>query len=170
MQSLIEKLEGISDITGRAVSWLTLFMVVLTFTIATMRYVFDIGFIWMQEAVTWMHAAVFMLGAAYALKRDQHVRVDVFYREASKSRQALINLLGVLFLLLPLCGFFLWSNWEYVLASWSDREGSRQAQGLGFPATPILKSFLLAMPVLVLLQAGAIGMKSVRTLRGHDAN
>ena len=55
--------------TGKIIAWLTLAMVLVTFVIVVMRYVFDSGYIWLQEGVTWLHAAVFMLGAAYALSR-----------------------------------------------------------------------------------------------------
>ncbi len=148
------------------ISWLTLGMVVLTFVIVVMRHVFDAGHIWMQEAVTWMHAAVFMLGAAYALERDQHVRVDVFYRDMSERSRAWVDLLGVLFLLLPLCGFFIWVSWDYVISSWQIHEGSRQAQGLGYPATPLSKSLLLIMPALVFLQATAMAATALQVLIG----
>jgi len=65
---------------GRTTAWLTLAMVIVSFVIVVIRYVFDSGFIWLQESLTWMHATVFMLGAAYTMQRDEHVRVDIFYR------------------------------------------------------------------------------------------
>ncbi len=162
---MIERINRFSEWTGKAISWLTLAMVLLTFVIVIMRRGFDSGHIWMQEAVIWMHAATFMLGAAFALKREQHVRVDVFYRDMSERGKAWVDLLGVLLLLYPVCGFFFWESFEYVLHSWRDQEGSRQAQGLGYPATPLLKSFLLLMPALVALQATAMMAGALNTLR-----
>jgi TRAP-type mannitol/chloroaromatic compound transport system permease small subunit len=76
-------LDAISIKVGHATSWLTLLMVFVTFVIVVMRYVFGAGLIWLQESVTWMHAVVFMLGAAYTLQQEQHVRVDIFYRKMS---------------------------------------------------------------------------------------
>ena len=73
-------LEAFSELTGTVIAWFTLTMVLGTFVIVVLRYAFDLGWIAMQESITWMHAAVFMLGAAYTLKRDEHVRVDIFYR------------------------------------------------------------------------------------------
>ena len=141
---------------GRATAWLTLVMVLVTFLIVALRYVFDSGWIWLQESVTWMHAAVFMLAAAYALARDEHVRVDIFYRNFSPRGKALVDTAGSLFLLLPVSVFLIWSSWDYVAASWSIRESSREAGGLIFPLVPILKSFIPIMSAMLLLQA--IGM------------
>jgi len=141
---------------GRASAWLTLAMVLVTFFIVALRRVFDSGWIWLQESVTWMHAAVFMLAAAYALARDEHVRVDIFYRGFSPRRKALVDAAGSLFLLLPVSVFLIWSSWDYVAASWSIRESSREAGGLVFPFVPLLKSFIPIMSVMLMLQA--IGM------------
>ncbi len=86
--SATDLLDRISIITGQLISWLTLIMVITTFVIVVMRYVFDAGFIWLQESVIWMHALVFMMGAAYTLQQEDHVRVDIFYRELSVTRRA----------------------------------------------------------------------------------
>ena len=69
-------LDRISSATGRAASWLTLLMVVGTFVIVLLRYALDSGVVWLQEAVTWMHAMVFMLGAAYTLQEMLTVKSD----------------------------------------------------------------------------------------------
>ena len=111
--------DRISNLTGRATAWLTLIMVLLTTIIVVMRYVFDVGLIWMQESVTWMHAAVFMVGAAYTLLHEEHVRVDIFYRNMSPRRRALVDFLGVQLFLLPLCGFLAWMAWDFAAVSWS---------------------------------------------------
>ncbi|MEM1176109.1 MAG: TRAP transporter small permease subunit, partial [Pseudomonadota bacterium] len=89
-------IDRINDRIGRAAAWMTLAMVIVTFVVVVMRYVFDAGLIWLQESVTWMHAAVFMLGAAHTLQHDEHVRVDVFYRSMSERRRAVVDLFGVL--------------------------------------------------------------------------
>lgn len=166
--TLARALDRLSTATGRAISWLTLVMVVVTFVVVVLRYVFDAGFIWLQESITWMHAAVFMLGAAYTLEQDQHVRVDVFYRGLSERGKAVVDIVGVLVLLLPLMVFFLWQSWDYVESSWRIREASREAGGLPYPWTPVLKSCLLIMPVAVALQAVALLLRSALTLaRGY---
>jgi TRAP-type mannitol/chloroaromatic compound transport system permease small subunit len=131
-----------------------------------MRYVFDAGLIWVQESVVWMHAVVFMLGAAYTLQAEEHVRVDVFYRAMSERRRAWVDLIGVLVFLLPLCVFLGWKSFDFVTQSWSIREASRESGGLPYPFIPLLKSVLLLMPLTVALQGLSLVLKSLKTLRG----
>jgi TRAP-type mannitol/chloroaromatic compound transport system permease small subunit len=158
--------DRISNITGKAVSWLTLAMVVLTSIIVVMRYVFDAGLIWMQESVTWMHAAVFMVGAAYTLLHEEHVRVDIFYRKMSERQRAIVDLLGVVLFLLPLCGFLAFMAWDFAASAWSIHETSREPGGLPYPMIPLLKSIVIVMPVAVALQGVSMLMRSITILRG----
>ena len=158
-------IDRFSIATGHLVSWLTLLMVLVTFVIVILRYLFDIGFIWLQESVTWMHATVFMLGTAYTLQREEHVRVDIFYREMGDRRRALVNLIGVLLFLFPLCALFIVSGFDYAAASWRVAEESRNSGGLPYPAVPLLKSVLIIMPLALALQGTALIMRSVRSLR-----
>lgn len=158
-------IDRLSIATGRAASWLTLAMVLVTFVIVVMRYVFDAGLIWLQESLTWLHAVVFMLGAAYTLQQEEHVRVDIFYRDMSDRRRAWVNLLGVLFFVFPMCGFFVWAAWEYVVASWAIGEVSRNAGGLPFPFVPLLKSVLIVMPLAVALQGASLMLRSIKGIR-----
>ena len=159
-------LDRISIATGRAASWLTLAMVLVTFVIVVLRYVFDVGLIWLQESLTWLHAVVFMLGAAYTLQRDEHVRVDIFYRDMSERRRAWVNLLGTLFFIFPLCAFFVWAAWDYVAVSWSIGEVSRNAGGLPFPLIPLLKTVLIVMPLAVALQGVSLLTRSIKGVKG----
>lgn len=128
-------------------------MVLAMFFIVMMRYVFDWGSIAFQESVTYMHALVLMLGAAYTLKHGGHVRVDIFYRQAPERTQGWVDSFGIIFLLLPTCAFILWVSWDYVAASWSLREASREAGGL--PIVYLLKSLMLLAALLLLLQSVA---------------
>ena len=136
---------------GRAVSWLTLAMVVLTFTIVVLRYGLNQGWIWLQESVIYLHATVFMLAAAWAFQSDKHVRVDIFYRDHSPRHKAWVNLLGTLIFLLPFSIFLFIIGWEYVAASWAAMETSREAGGL--PLVYLLKSLILVLPALLLVQS-----------------
>ena len=160
-------LDGLSIRIGHAVSWLTLLMVLVTFVIVVMRYVFGVGLIWLQESLTWMHAAVFMLGAAYTLQQEAHVRVDIFYRKMSDNQRAWVNLLGVLVFIFPICAFFVYESIDYVAASWSIREVSRNSGGLPYPFVPLLKSVLVIMPIAVALQGLSLLLRSIQTVRGH---
>ncbi len=158
-------LDRISTTTGKAAAWLTLFMVIVTFVVVVMRKLFDIGFIWVQESVVWMHAVVFMLGAAYTLRREEHVRVDVFYRAMSPQRRAWVDLIGVVIFLLPVCVFLGWKSFDFVTQSWSIREASRESGGLPYPFVPMLKSVILLMPIAVALQGLSLFLRSLRTIR-----
>ena len=160
----INRLDRFSEMTGRLTAWLTLLMVVVTFVVVVMRYVFDAGLIWMQESVVWMHAFVFMVGAAYTLQRDEHVRVDIFYREMSARGRAWVDFLGVLVFLLPLCIFLALKAWDYVAVSWVMGEMSRESGGLPYPLLPLLKSVLVLMPAAVGLQGVSLALKSFRTI------
>jgi TRAP-type mannitol/chloroaromatic compound transport system permease small subunit len=162
---LTSALDRFSGFVGRAAAWLTLFMVVVTFVVVVLRYVFDVGFIWLQESVIWMHAAVFMLGAAYTLREEEHVRVDVFYRDMSERRRAWVDLIGVLIFLLPLCVFLAWNSFDFVLQSWKIGESSREPGGLPFPFLPMLKTIILLMPITVALQGIALLLRSLARVR-----
>lgn len=166
MKQVFEFLQDINEWIGRIIAWLTLFMVAVTFLVVMLRYVFDLGWIAMQESVVYMHAMVFMLGAAYTLKHQGHVRVDIFYQRFTVRTRAWIDLLGTLMLLLPVSLFIAWMGWDYVSDSWAVLEGSREAGGL--PGVFLLKSLIIAMPVLMLAQGVALILQQVLVLRGKS--
>lgn len=155
-------LEHVSEWTGRFIAWLVLAMVLLTFAIVVFRYAFNTGWIAMQESVLYMHAMVFMLGSAFALKHNQHVRVDIFYHRFSARGKAWVDLIGVFLFLLPVCGYLLWSSWEYVFRAWELSEGSADAGGLSW--VYLLKTLLLLMPFLLIIQALADIFKSISVI------
>jgi TRAP-type mannitol/chloroaromatic compound transport system permease small subunit len=158
-------IDRFSDATGSLTAWLTLCMVLVTFVIVVMRYVFDAGLIWLQEALIWMHATVFMVGAAYTLRHEGHVRVDVFYRKFGRRGQAWVDLLGVLLLLLPVCAFLAVKSYDFALTSWSMHEASRESGGLPYPLLPLIKTVLVIMPLTVGLQGVATLLRCVAVLR-----
>ena len=158
-------LDRVSELTGRATAWLTLLMVIVTFVVVVMRYVFDAGLIWLQESVVWMHAFVFMVGAAYTLAHEEHVRVDIFYRGMKPRQRAWVDAIGVVVFLLPVCGFLAFKAWDFVAVSWSLKEASRESGGLPYPLLPLLKVVLIIMPIALALQGGSLLVRSLRTIR-----
>jgi TRAP-type mannitol/chloroaromatic compound transport system permease small subunit len=162
MNKLAGWLQAFNTWVGQAISWLTLAMVLTTFVVVVLRYGFDLGWIAMQESITVMHALVFMLGAAYTLADDEHVRVDIFYSRFGVKGRAGVNCCGVLFLLMPFCLLILITGWDYVASAWRVHEGSSQAGGL--PGVYLVKSVILIMPVLLLLQGLAIFLKHLSVL------
>jgi TRAP-type mannitol/chloroaromatic compound transport system permease small subunit len=141
-------------------------MVAVTFIVVTLRYVFDLGWIWMQESVIWLHAAVFMLAAAYTLKHDEHVRVDIFYRRLDARKRAWVDVVGTAVMLLPMMGSLIYLSWDYVTVSWSIREGSREAGGLPFPFVPLLKTLIPVTAGLICVQGIANLLAGIAILRG----
>lgn len=167
MKKLIDSIHHFTDWTGRSVSWLTLGMVLVTFCVVFLRYVFDIGWIALQESVSYMHALVFLIGAAYTLKYDEHVRVDIFYSKLGPRGQAWINFLGSLLILLPVMVFIIWVSREYVVESWAVLESSRETGGL--PGIFLLKSCIILMSMLLILQAIAQLLQSLLTIMDKEA-
>lgn len=142
---------GIVGLTGRGIAWLLPLMVAVIFAIVLLRYGMNLGWIWLQELVVYMHSAVFLLTVAWAFQQDEHVRVDIFYRGKSERHKAAVNLLGTLLLVVPFSIYMLWMGWDYVASSWAVLEGSREAGGLDF--VYLLKSLMLLLPALLLVQS-----------------
>ena len=145
------------------ISWLTLLLVALVISVVLSRYFLGIGSIAIQESVSYVHAIIFMLGLAYTLQRGGHVRVDIFYREFSARRKALIDLLGAALFLLPFCGFILFSSWDYVMASWSIKETSSETGGIA--AVYLLKTLMIIMPATLALQGIAQIIESIMVVK-----
>ncbi len=104
---------------------------------------------------------IFFLGAAYTLQTDNHVRVDVFYKDFSPRLKAIVNILGVVFFLIPFCGIIIYFSWQYVMNSWSIREISGDDGGL--PRYPI-KTMIIISPILLILQGIAEVIKNTAFL------
>ena len=151
---------------GRTVAWLVLAMVLVQFVVVLLRYTFGVGSLFLQESIVYLHATMFMLGAGYTFLHGQHVRVDVFYREASEHRKAMVDLAGVIFFLLPVCALITIYGWPYVSKSWAVLEGSKETSGI--PAVFILKTAILFFAVLMALQGISLALKSYFRIRGKS--
>lgn len=167
LQRLASRCDQINEAVGRSISWFTIAMVVLTFLIVVLRYLFNLGWIAMQESVTYLHAFVFMLGAAYTLKHEGHVRVDIFYQKASARTRAWVDLLGSVFLLMPMMLFIFFVSWDYVSNSWALLEDSPETGGL--PGVFILKTAILLLPILMIMQGLAKAAQNALILMGVEA-
>ena len=163
---LIQCIDSFSERTGRAIAWLTLAMVLVMALIVLLRYVFQIGSIALQESVMYLNALIFAFGAAYTLKQQGHVRVDVFYNRLGERRQALVDMLGGVCFLFLTAGFILWSSWDYVAVSWRVRESSAESSGL--PFVYLLKTTILVLAVLLIAQGIAELLKSFNKFQQAD--
>ena len=168
LKSLSARLDRIAELVGNAVAWLALALVLVTFSVVMLRYLFQLGWIAMQESILYLHASLFLLGAAYTLKKDGHVRVDIFYRGFGAKRKALVDLLGSLLLLLPVCSFLLWASWDYVTTAWSIREGSQEAGGL--PYVYLLKTLIPVALALLILQGISQALSSLSVLASDKSD
>ena len=164
LNKLAAAIDWLNEWVGRTVSWLLVAMIVVQFAVVIMRYVFGVSSIFVQESIVYMHATVFMVASAYTLLHDGHVRVDVFYREASPKMKALVNLFGSIVFLLPVCAVFWWRSWPYVVDSWAVHEGSRETSGI--QAVYLLKTELLLFAALMALQGMSMATHALRALRG----
>lgn len=161
-------IDAINNRVGKAVSWLMVIMVLNVFLVVVLRYVFSIGFIWMQELYVWTHAAIFMLGASYALLHDEHVRIDLIYRTASARYKAWVNLLGSIMFALPLLGLLLLKSWPQVVRSFNTMEKSAEAGGL--PGLFILKAVIPLFCILLGLQILSLMLRSIISLMTPKKN
>ena len=125
-------IEWISEVIGLAVSWGAALLVLLVTFDVVLRYCFKKSFIADQEVEWTIFSAMFLLGAAYTLKKNSHVRVDVIYHRLGKRTKALINCAGTLLFLIPGCYMVIKTAIPFIKASWAIKEASPDPGGLPF--------------------------------------
>jgi TRAP-type mannitol/chloroaromatic compound transport system permease small subunit len=166
LAKIVEKQNKLQQTFGQVLSWGLLSLVLVSASIVILRYGFDEGSIALQEVALYNHAVVFMLGFAYTLQQNEHVRVDIFYSQMSVIKKAWVDFLGMLIFALPVIGFIAWASWDYVAMSWQIKEASAEAGGLEY--VYLLKSVILAMTFLFGLQALSVMIESVLTMARED--
>lgn len=166
VERLCAPIERVVRIIGRASLYLIMAMAAAQFGIVILRYVFGLNFIAMQESVTYMHGAVFLLAGGYALLTDDHVRVDIFYREARPHRKALVDLAGTYLLLFPFCFVALWAAGPYVANSWAVHEGSMEQSGIR--GVYLLKSLIPIYLTLLALAGFVNATRAAETLKSRS--
>lgn len=167
IENLSKLIDASSDLIGRSAAWLTVGMVLLMALIVALRYLFQTGSIAMQEAVIYVNALIFTLGAAYTLKEQGHVRVDIFYNRLGVKHKALVDLLGGLVFLLPFAGFIIWESWDYVSVSWRIKESSAELSGL--PYVYLLKATIILLALLLIIQGISEILKAIVSIRQGDS-
>ena len=153
------------DAIGRGAAWLNIGMVAATGVVVVLRYAFDVGAIFLQESVVYLHGAALLLGLSYALQHDDHVRVDVLYARLGDRAKTLIDVLGHVLFLLPLCVTIAVVSTPYAVRSWEVLEGSPEVGGV--PAVFLLKTLLPVAAALLFVQAAALAVRGLRRLREH---
>ncbi|MEM8855075.1 MAG: TRAP transporter small permease subunit [Pseudomonadota bacterium] len=165
MEFLANTIDNTNRFVGKVLAWFVLAMVLVQFGVVVARYVFGVGNLWAQESIVYMHGFLFMLAAAFTLSQDGHVRVDIFYRSASKTYKAIVDLLGSIFLLIPVSLLIVWASWGYVANSWRIFESSMEASGI--PGVFILKTAIPVFGIMMAAQGVVLILRSILTLSGH---
>ncbi len=163
---LMRSINGVNRVIGQVFSWLSLAIVLVCFAVVVERYLFSTTRLWMQDLYVWLNGAMFTAVAAFALYRNEHVRVDIFYRPASVRRKAIADLVGVLVFLLPFVYITYSVALPFVTRSWRIFEGSANIGGM--PGLFILKSFLIIFAITMALQGISMIIRSVLVLRGRE--
>lgn len=166
LRSITKLIDRLNDWVGKTVSWLALGMVAVTFLVVILRYLFDLGWVALQESISYMHCLLFMLGVGWTLKNDGHVRVDIFYQRCKPKRRALLDLLGTILLLIPVTIFIFYTSLDYVVNAWSQLEGSREAGGL--PGVFLLKSLIPLTACLLFLQGIALICRALLVIKDEE--
>ena len=165
-RNLSQLIDSANAFLGKTIAYCTMAMAIIMFAIVVLRYGFNMGWVAMQESVTYLHAAVFLLGSAFTYQQQGHVRVDVFYRRLSPKKQNIVDLIGCVLFMLPFSLYITVICWDYVMESWQLLESSREPGGL--PFIYILKSFLLIFSISMTLQADSEILKHIIKLSGHS--
>ncbi|MGI9477778.1 MAG: TRAP transporter small permease subunit [Hyphomicrobiaceae bacterium] len=168
LRQLARLIDAINEGIGRVVSWLALLMVLVQVVVVVMRYVFGISVLTMQESIWYMHSIIFLVASGYTLLHDGHVRIDIIYGAASERGKAIIDLLGVLIILLPVCIMIWWVSWPYVAAAWKVREGSVEVSGI--QGVYLLKTCMLVFAATLFLQGISQAVKSLFVIAGMDVD
>jgi len=160
-----DRIDRLTAAVGRAAAWLVLAVVLLEFALVVARYLFGLGSIWLSEAAVYAHAALFLLAAAWTLSAGGHVRVDIFYADASVRIKAIVDLAGALLLLMPFALALLYLATPYVARSWTILERSQEASGL--PLLFVLKTLIPVFALLMALQGLAQAIRAAQALRAR---
>lgn len=163
MNQITRSLDFFSEMTGRFCSWFVALMTLITCLVVVMRYGLDLGSVMLQDVVLYLHGALFLLGSSFALKRNAHVRVDIFYREFSEKKKAFVDLVGHCLFLQPVCWVIFLFSWGFVELSWRIMEVSAEPDGL--PFVYLQKSLLIALCLFMALQSFSEILKSILKIK-----
>ena len=166
LRRLCQRIDAINAWVGRIVAWATAVVVVVVFVDVVMRYAFNTSFVFTQELEWHLFAFIFLMGAGATLLKDGHVRVDIFYQRMGPRGKAWVNLIGVLFFLIPGCSMIFVTSLKFVASSFAVMEGSPDPGGIPFRF--IVKSCIPAGVLLILLQGVALGVRSFYTVIGKE--
>lgn len=164
MLRLARLIDALNARIGAVLAWLVVALALVQFAVVIGRYAFGLGSVMVQEALVYMFASLFMLTAGDVLRRDGHVRVDIWHRGASPRAKIVVDVVGTVVFLWPLAAVVLWQGFPYVAKSVAVREGSSDIAGI--PAVWLLKCEILAFAALLALQGAAVVIRGIAALAG----
>lgn len=164
LRSFIRFVDSVNEKLGIFASWITTLMVLVVCYDVVTRYFLKKSSVAVQELEWHLFAIVFLIGAAYTLKHDRHVRVDVLYMKFKPRIKAWVNLLGSLIFLIPVCVIGIWSSFNFMANSFLIGEGSPDPGGL--PARYVLKAVIPLSFLLLLLQGLSLSFRSLMEILG----
>ena len=162
LKKICHVIDSVNLMVGKLTSWVTLAIVLVVFMDVVMRYAFNMSFVFTQELEWHLFAFIFLIGAGYTLFKDGHVRVDIIYQNLSDKGKAWVNLLGVIFFLIPGTFMIIETSGFFAYKSFMVLEGSPDPGGI--PYRFIIKSCIPVGISLVLLQGISMGIKSFLTI------
>ncbi|WP_439598794.1 TRAP transporter small permease subunit [Falsiroseomonas sp.] len=162
LERTADAIDGFVDRIGQLSALAVAALVLVMASNVLLRYGFSLGSVWAQELEWHLMAPIALIGAAYALRHGEHVRVDVLYAGFSARNKARVDVLAGLAGIV-VCALVIQLSWRYVLQSWGQDEGSANPGGI--PARYILKAFIPAGFALLLLQFVAETLRSLSRLR-----
>lgn len=166
LASVMNAINLINRIIGNIFMWLSVAIVVICFWVVVERYLFGNTRLWMQDLYPWLNGVMFTAVAGYALYRNDHVRVDIYFRPASNLRKAWLDLLGVCLFLVPFAVIVWTSSFTFVQRAVGLLEASANPGGM--PGLFVLKSFILVFAVVIGIQGVSMAIRSVLVIAGRE--
>ncbi len=124
LRAISKGIDDLIEFIGSSISWLSFALVMLICLDVFLRYLFSSTKTWILDLEWHFFSLIFLFGASFALKHDQHVRVDLFYQKMNFRQKAWVNFIGSAFLLVPWCLLIIVKATNYAMNSWDVKEGS----------------------------------------------
>jgi TRAP-type mannitol/chloroaromatic compound transport system permease small subunit len=166
LATIVRAISTLNRAIGLVFSWLSLAVVLVCFVVVVERYFLHTTHLWAQDLYVWLSGAMFTAVAGFAMLRDDHVRVDILYRQWSIRGRAIADLIGCVIFLFPFIIMVLLYAWPYVMRSWRLFEGSANIGGM--PGLFILKSFVIVFCVVVGLQGIAWALRAILVIANKE--
>ena len=167
LKKYIKIVDSLNERIGNGIAWLTLVLVLIVCFDVITRYVFKSSSVGVQELEWHIFAIIFLMGAAYTLKHEKHVRVDIIFSRLSERKKAVINIAGTIIFLIPFSLLIIFSSFDFVWNSFLIGESSPDPGGL--PARFVLKAVLPLSFVFILIQGTSLLFKSILILKNKQA-